>query len=493
MKKKLLTRLIVIILIGLAFSLGWLKGTHNHEQERIVVSQTEEAEHSHEPAPGEDKVQYTCGMHPWIIVDEPGICPICQMDLTPLKKTVAGGTKAGGERTIKYWVSPMDPTFIRDEPGKSPMGMDLVPVYEDEVVTGSLISIDPVTQQNMGIRTAQVEPRNLTRLIRTSGLIDYEEPRQYAVNTKIDGWIEKLYINETGIAVKKGQPLLEIYSPELVAAQDEFLLALKNYQQLKDSPYEEIASGAKRLLEASKNKLKLWDISAKQLKRLQSSGQVRRTLTLYAPYGGIVTSKQATEGSFIKSGSQLFNIADLSKIWVFADIYESELPLVHEGQKAEIILPFVGDKRINGTVSTIYPYVDPRTRTVKARIDLDNSNFELRPDMYVNVRLHSEPLTAALSVPAEAVINSGEKQTVFVRTMDGRFEPRLVKTGLLSDDGYLQIIQGVTAKDVVVTSAQFLLDSESQLQEAIQKMLEPQTAPVPAPEAAETEQLEDLF
>ena len=492
MKKKLLTRLIVIILIGLAFSLGWFKGTHNHEQERIVVSQAD-TEHSHEPAEGEDKIQYTCGMHPWIIVDEPGTCPICQMDLTPLKKTDTAGTKASGERTIKYWVAPMDPTFIRDEPGKSPMGMDLVPVYEDEVVTGSMISIDPVTQQNMGIRTAQVERRNLTRLIRTSGLIDYEEPRQYAVNTKIDGWIEKLYINETGVSVKKGQPLLEIYSPELVAAQDEFLLALKNYQQLKESPYQEISSGAESLLEASKKKLKLWDISARQLERLQSSGQVRRTLTLYAPYGGIVTSKQATEGSFIKSGSQLFSIADLSKIWVFADIYESELSLVKVGQKAEIILPFVGDKRISGTISTIYPYVDPRTRTVKARIDLDNSGLELRPDMYVNVRLHSAPLTDVLSVPSEAVINSGEKQTLFVRTMDGRFEPRLVKTGLLGDDGYLQIVQGVTPNDVVVTSAQFLLDSESQLQEAIQKMLEPAKTPVPTTDAAETENLDDLF
>ncbi len=493
MKKKFLTRFIVIILIGLAFSLGWLKGSHNHEQERIVVSQTDNPEHSHEPAPGEEKVQYTCGMHPWIIVDEPGICPICQMDLTPLKKDTASA-QPSGERKIKYWVAPMDPTYIRDEPGKSPMGMDLVPVYEDETVTGALISIDPVTQQNMGIRTAQVERRDLSRIIRTSGLIDYEEPRQYTVNTKIDGWIEKLYINETGVQVKKGQPLLEIYSPELVAAQEEYLLALRNHRQLGDSPYPEIKEGAERLLSASEKRLKLWDISSQQLSRLQQSGKVRRTLTLYAPYAGIVTSKQATEGSFTKSGSSLLTIADLSKIWVFADIYESELPLVSEGQKAEIILPFVGDKRISGTVSTIYPYVDPRTRTVKARIDLDNRDLELRPDMYVNVRLHSEPLTDVLSVPAEAVINSGEKQTLFVRTMNGRFEPRLVKTGLLSDDGYLEIKQGVSASDVVVTSAQFLLDSESQLQEAIQKMLEPVAAAEPSASPEENqENLDDLF
>ncbi len=493
MKSKLVTRAIVIVLIGLAFSLGWLRGTHNHQNEVAVVSPAENSNHTHDVAPGEEKVQYTCGMHPWIIVDEPGTCPICQMELTPLKKTNTTETKASAERKIKYWVAPMDPTYIRDEPGKSPMGMDLVPVYEDETVTGSQISIDPVTRQNMGIRTAKVERRKLSREIRTNGLIDYEEPRQYSVNTKIDGWIEKLYINETGVTVKKGQPLLEIYSPELVSAQEEYLLALKNYQQIKDSPYPEISSGAERLLEASKTRLKLWDISAQQLKQLQRSGTVRRTLTLYAPYAGTVTSKQATEGSFTKSGTTLFSIADLSKIWVFADIYESDLQLVKEGQHADILLPFVGDKQISGTVSILYPYVDPRTRTIKARIDLDNRDFDLRPDMFVNVRLKTQPLQDALAIPAEAVINSGEKQTVIVLDQNGRFEPRLVKTGLLGDDGYLQIRQGLTDKDTVVTSAQFLIDSESQLQEAIQKMLEPVAAAQPAAAPESQENLDDLF
>jgi len=460
MNKKLLTRLVVIVLVGLAFFLGWLKGNHNHEQNIPVVGQAENSDQSH--------------------------------DLKPGKKTTASG-KPAAERKIKYWVAPMDPTFIRDEPGKSPMGMDLVPVYEDEVSTEATISIDPVTRQNMGIRTARVERRNLSKEIRTNGLINYEEPRQYSVNTKLDGWIEKLYINETGIKVKKGQPLLDIYSPELVSAQEEYLLALKNYQQLKDSPYPEISEGAKTLLAASEKRLQLWDISPAQLQQLKSSGTVRRSLTLYAPYTGIVTSKQANEGSFIKSGSLLFTIADLSKIWVFADIYESELPLVKPGQHADIILPFVGDKQISGTVSILYPYVDPRTRTVKARIDLDNSDLDLRPDMYVNVRLKTQPLKDALAIPAEAVINSGEKQTVIVRDPDGRFEPRLVKTGMLGDDGYLQIKEGVTADEVVVTSAQFLIDSESQLQEAIQKMLEPTPAAEPAPTPESQEKLEDLF
>ena len=406
------------------------------------------------------------------------------------QETAGTATKGDGERKIKYWVAPMDPTFIRDEPGKSPMGMDLVPVYEDEVKTGSTISVDPVTAQNMGVRTAYASRRDLTREIRTSGLVAYEEPRQYAVNTKFDGWIEKLFVNETGAPVKQGAPLLEIYSPALVSLQEEYLLAYNNARQLEKSDYPEVRDGAVRLLDATRQKLKLWDISARQIAQLEKTGQVRRTLTLYAQFGGIVTTKAVDQGAFVKAGSPLLQIADLSRIWVFADIYENELPLVTKGQHADIILPFVGDKQISGTVSTIYPYVDPRTRTVKARIDLDNSSLELRPDMFVNVRLHSEPRQNVLAVPAEAVINSGEKQTLFISLGEGRFEPRRVETGLLGDDGWLEIKEGLSGGELVVTSAQFLLDSESQLQEAIQKMLAPES---PEPEPVSDAELDDLF
>ncbi|RMF45669.1 MAG: biotin/lipoyl-binding protein, partial [Deltaproteobacteria bacterium] len=195
-------------------------------------------------------------MHPMVIVDEPGTCPICGMDLIPLKQGTAGGdTGAKKERKIKYWVAPMDPTYIRDEPGKSPMGMDLVPVYEDEATGGSVISIDPVTIQNMGVRTTKVERRYMHRTVRTVGLVTYQEPRQYSVNSKIDGWIEKLHVAENGQKVKKGQALLEIYSPDLVSAQEEFLLALENRDRLADSPFPEISEGAKSLLEASRRRL----------------------------------------------------------------------------------------------------------------------------------------------------------------------------------------------------------------------------------------------
>ncbi|MEJ2471905.1 MAG: efflux RND transporter periplasmic adaptor subunit [Desulfuromonadales bacterium] len=440
--------------------------------------------------------QYTCGMHPMIITDEPGLCPICNMELTPLKPagSAADDTPAG-ERKIKYWVAPMDPSYIRDEPGKSPMGMDLVPVYEDEAATGAVITIDPVTSQNMGVRTAPVERRDLTRTVRTVGLVDYEEPKQYAVNSKIDGWVERLYVNQTGQFVKRGEPLLAIYSPALVSAQEEFLLAQDNRSSLAESPFPAIAEGADRLLEASRRRLKLWDITDRQIARLESTGQVQKTLTLYAPYDGVVTMKMVREGQFIKSGMELMELSDISNVWVYADIYEYELPWVEVGQKATIILPYVGKDPISAEVSTIYPYVEPKTRTVKARFDIDNPNFTLKPDMYVNVRLATEPVRDALAVPAEAVLHSGEDKTVFVALGKGKFEPRRVKTGLQSDDGYIEIVQGLLPGEVVVTSAQFMLDSESKLREAIQKMLEPQpaTTATDAPTKGAKGDLESLF
>ena len=441
--------------------------------------------------------KYTCGMHPMIITDEPGLCPICNMDLTPLKP---GGSseKPAGERKIKYWVAPMDPTFIRDEPGKSPMGMDLVPVYEDEAASGSIISVDPVTSQNMGVRLALATRRDLSRTVRTVGLVGYEEPKQYSINSKIDGWVERLYVNQTGQFVKRGSALLEIYSPELVSAQEEFLLAYGNSQSLANSPFPSIADGAKRLLDSSRRRLQLWDISDRQISRLEKTGQVAKTLTLYAPYDGIVTMKMVREGQFIKGGMELLMLSDISKVWVYADIYEYEMPWVKVGQTARIILPFVGSEPIESEVSYIYPYVEPKTRTVKARFDIDNPDFVLKPDMYVNVRLDTQPVENALTVPAEAVLHSGEVQTVFVALGNGKFEPRQVRTGLQSEDGHIEIKQGLLEGEHVVTSAQFMLDSESKLREAIQKMLEPQAPPAAQHahsehEATGDEDLDSLF
>ena len=482
----------VCIIVGLGLSLT-MTG-HNPGQSRALVELAAPASVEAAEPSGQ---KYTCGMHPFIITDAPGLCPICNMDLTPLKTT--GGTataKPPGERKIKYWVAPMDPTFIRDEPGKSPMGMDLVPVYEGQAASGSIIAIDPVTSQNMGVRTAPVTRKDLSRTIRTVGLIGYEEPKQYSINSKIDGWVERLHVNQIGQFVKKGAPLLEIYSPALVSAQEELLLARNNSLSLAESPFPTIADGAKRLLEASRRRLKLWDISDRQIARLEKTGEVAKSLTLYAPYNGVVTTKMVREGQFIKGGMELLTVSDISKVWVYADIYEYEMPWVKVGQKARIILPYVGSQPIESTVSYIYPFVEPKTRTVKARFDISNPDFTLKPDMYVNVRLESEPVKNALTVPVEAVLHSGEKKTVFVALGEGKFEPREVRTGVQNEAGDLEIVQGVLEGEQVVISAQFMLDSESKLREAIQKMLEPEAPSAEQsvnPGAKEAKGLDDLF
>lgn len=481
-------KIFVILAIVAALGGGYMLGAHQH---------ADHSEGTDAASSESEKTQYTCGMHPFIIQDKPGNCPICGMKLTPMKPGTGGGQAAKAERKIKYWQAPMDPTYIRKEPGKSPMGMDLVPVYEDEATTGGGIQIDPVTTQNMGVRTEAVLRRDLSRTVRTVGLVTYEEPKQYSINSKIEGWVERLHVNQEGQAVKKGQPLMEIYSPELVAAQQEYLLAVQNGKRLGQSPFAEIGEGAKRLLEASRNRLTYWDISEKQIGALEQSGEVRKTLTLYSPYSGVVTMKKVVEGMRVMPGEELLQVSDLSKIWVNADIYEYELPWVKVGQSAEVEMSFAPEKVLKGKISYIYPYLEGETRTAKARIELPNPGFELKPDMYANIRISTGAVKGALAIPINAVLNSGKGQTVFVAQGEGRFEPRVVKTGVSDESGFVQVLTGLSEGDAVVISAQFMLDSESKLREAIQKMTEPKTEEHQehqgqAP-AAKKEALNDLF
>jgi membrane fusion protein, copper/silver efflux system len=492
MKKRAVVISTLLVLLVVLAGLFWFAWQFASERKKEISS-------SDSSVPAVEVVKYVCGMHPFVVKDEPGNCPICGMELTPTKEGGTGGSeKTSADRKIKYWAAPMDPTYIREKPGKSPMGMDLVPVYEDESASGSVISIDPVTSQNMGIRTARVVRRDLNRTIRTVGLVNYEESRQYAVNSKVSGWIEKLHVNETGATVKKGDPLLDIYSPQLVSAQEEFLLALKNVASAEKSGSSSLAERSGRLYESSRKRLKLWDISDWQINRLEKSGKVKKTLTLYSSYDGIVSAKMAYEGMFAKPGMELFQISDISRVWVFADIYEYELPWIEVGQEAEIILPFVGQKKIKARIDYLYPYVEPRTRTVKARLDLKNVEFELKPDMFVNVRLKSRTVRNVLTVPGEAVLRSGEKETVFIALDEGKFEPREVITGLQSEDGAIEITQGLFEGEKVVTSAQFMLDSESNLREAIRKMLEPEKEPAAMDHSghdmkSDSADMEDLF
>jgi len=468
----------LVLLLAVALVAGYFLGASRHVSHVGTVQDGEKTAAT-------VKTQYTCGMHPFIIQDEPGNCPICGMKLTPLKP--GAEATAATERKVKHWVSPMDPGYVREEPGKDYMGHDLVPVYEGPA--GSGVVIDPVTAQNMGIRTASVERRDLARTLRAVGLVTYEESRQFSINSKIEGWIERLYVNQTGQAVRKGQPLLEIFSPELVTAQQEYLLALDNSRRLANSPFPEIADGSRRLLEAARTRLAYWDISTAQVQELERTRQLRKTLTLYSNFGGVVTDKKAFEGMRIMAGEELLQVSDLSRVWVNVDIYEYELPWVKVGQAVEVEIPFAVGKALPGKIAFIYPYLQNETRTIKARIELSNPDLELKPDMYANVRIKTQAMTGALAIPENAVLKSGKGQTVFVARGEGRFEPRSVETGITDDAGFVQILSGLGEGEEVVTSAQFMLDSESRLREAIQKMTAPRT-PAGASGGAE---LDDLF
>jgi Cu(I)/Ag(I) efflux system membrane fusion protein/cobalt-zinc-cadmium efflux system membrane fusion protein len=378
-------------------------------------------------------------------------------------------------KKIKYWTSPMDPTYISTEPGKSPMGMDLVPVYEEEGEAkepASTIRIDPVTMQNMGVRFGRVQRKALIKNIRTVGNVIYDETKMFRVNTKFSGWIEKLYVNFVGEDAKKGQPLFEIYSPELVTAQEEYLLALNQYSRLSNSSYPRVREGSRRLLEASHTRLRYWDLTDKQIAQIGKTGRVQKTLTIYSPATGVVTQKDAFEGHFVKEGEHQYEIVDLSSVWVDVDVYEYELPWVRKGMAAEMDLSYIPGKRFEGKVLFIYPYLDPKPRTAKLRLAFPNPGYQLKPGMYANIDLKSVVSEDSLVIPQEAVIDSGVRKIVFVALGEGKFQPRNVNIGLEGNDNEFQVLEGLSEGEEIVLSAQFMLDSESRLREAIQKMLE---------------------
>ena len=378
-------------------------------------------------------------------------------------------------KKIKYWAAPMDPTYIRNEPGKSPMGMDLVPVYEEEGEVKdptSVIRIDPATMQNMGVRLARVERKRLIKTIRTYGTVTYNEGKIYTVTTKFNGWIEKLYVNFVGDKVKKGQPLFDIYSPDLVNAQQEYLLAVQQCGSLCKSQYPSIREGAKRLIEASRTRLRYWDLTDGQIDRIRKSGKIRKTLTIFSPASGVVIKKDAFDGHHVKAGEHQYVIADLSTVWVDVDIYEYELPWVRQGMSADMELSYIPGKRFKGKVLYVYPYLEKKTRTAKLRLKFDNPVYQLKPGMYANIFLKPAVSRDSLVIPQEAVIDSGVRKVVFIHLGKGRFQPREVKVGVEGDENQFQILEGLREGQQIVVSAQFMLDSESRLQEAIKKMLD---------------------
>lgn len=380
-------------------------------------------------------------------------------------------------KKILYWRAPMDPTYISDKPGKSPMGMDLIPVYEGDadVSAGPTIAIDPVTMQNMGVKTAKVEVRDLYRDIRTVGHLDYDEDKLSRINVKFSGWVEKLFASETGEPVRKGEPLLEIYSPDLVSTQEEYLLALRNQQRLAKSTNATISEGANSLLESARRRLLYWDITEKQIQRLETSDAIQKTMTVYSPVDGIVVGKHVEEGMRVGPGMDLYRVADLTSIWVYGHIFEYEVPWIKIGEKVQLELPYLPGEVFEGRVQYVYPYLDPKTRDVKIRVELPNPGLKLKPEMYANIQIRSRVGENVVVVPDESIIRSGKRNVVFVSLGGGKFEPRDVVLGAEGGDGYYEVLAGVQPGEDVVVSAQFLLDSESRLKEAIQKMLETRT------------------
>ena len=392
------------------------------------------------------------------------------------------------EQKVAYWRAPMNPTEIYDKPGKSAMGMDLVPVYDDELVGGVVISIDPVVQQNMGIRTAAVAKGPLVHTIRAYGHVTYDETRTAQLSPKFSGWIEELYVDFTGKFVQKDEPLFTIFSPELFSAQEEYRIAYRSMSRQTDPQSRDMLASARRRLE-------YFDIPESEIQAIEQTGDVKKNVLIRSPFSGLVIDKNAVEGMNVKAGITVYTIADLSRVWVEAHIFEYELPWVKEGQEAVMTLPYLPGKVFYGKVAYVYPYLQRKTRDVVIRLEFENADLALKPDMYADVRIKATQEGEGMLIPSEAIIRSGERNIVFVVREKGRFAPREITPGLVLENDTVQVLEGLAPGDRVVTSGQFLLDSESKLKEAIQKMTErtPATSkPVPIDSPSDRE-AEDFF
>lgn len=365
-------------------------------------------------------------------------------------------TSDNAEREVLYWVAPMDPNYRRDEPGKSPMGMDLVAVYADETdaVPGT-VKIDPALVNNLGVRTTVAELGTLSRRIETVGYIGYDEDTLQHVHTRVDGWIEKLAATATGDPVKKGQLLFELYSPTLVNAQQEFLAALR--------------SSNAALRNASRDRLAALGVTAGEIARIEKKRTVSQRVRVYAEADGVIAHLGVREGIFVTPATEVMSIARLDRVWVIAEVYERQAAWVEPGQLAEVELDYIPGRRWQGTVDYIYPELDAVTRTLKVRIRFDNEGEVLRPNMFARVTLLAAATEAVVHVPREALIRGGNVDRVVLSLGGGRFRSQAVETGIESGTR-VAIRNGLAAGDRIVTSGQFLIDSESDIESALSRM-----------------------
>lgn len=379
----------------------------------------------------------------------------------------AMGTPAKAERKILYYRNPMGLPDTSPVPKKDPMGMDYIAVYDGEEPAGSATELKISTEkvQKLGVRIESAAMRVLDRQLRAAGRVEPDERKTFSISPKFEGYVEKLHVNVTGQAVTRGQPLFEVYSPELVSAQREYAIAAQGVQALQGGN-EETRRGMQSLADASLARLKNWDISEEQIKSLASQQESRRTLTFRSPVSGIVSEKKAIQGMRFEPGESLYQITDLSSVWVIADVFEQDIGQLKLGSKASVSIPAYPDKRFQGTVSYIYPSLNTETRTIPVRVELSNPQLLLKPAMFAQVEVSTGAGTPVLTVPNSAVIDSGKRALVLVQRAEGRFEPREVKLGARGEQ-YIQVLEGLQANEDVVVAANFLIDAESNLKAAV--------------------------
>lgn len=400
---------------------------------------------------------WTCPMHPEIQEDEPGSCPICGMDLHPVREDDDDHEEhtehQHTEREIEYWTCPMHPEIQEDEPGSCPIcGMDLTPIYKDDdiemdpEVIGSL-RITPVQQQLIGVQYDSVQKRNLTRTVRTVGHVATDERRETEVTIRVSGYVEKTHVAETGVKVRRGDPLVTIYSPDLVSSQEDYLIALN--------------SNNTNLIQRARERLRLLLMPESEIRRLEEKGESLLEVTLTAPFNGVVLKKNVRDGMRITPGMMLYEIVALDNVWLLADIYEEDLPFIREGQRATFDLQGRPGNNFEGHVTLIHPDINPRTRTLPVRIEVPNPDGSIRLDQYGWVTFHDE-LDEVLSVHRDAVLITGKRAVVFREAGNGRFELVEVHLGARANE-YYHVLHGLDEGDRVVTSGRFFLDAESRL------------------------------
>ena len=378
--------------------------------------------------------------------------------------------RAGEEKEILYWVAPMDPNYRRDKPGKSPMGMDLIPFYSGADEGGSSVRISPVVVQNLGVRTSKAELTRLWRGIDTVGYVDYDESKVSHIHLRTEGWIETLAVESEGERVKKGDFLFDVYSPKLVNAQEELVTAL--------------SSGNQGLIRATKERLSALGISSSQINKLQKDKKVKQRISIYAPQDGVVSVLPVREGMFVKPSQKVMTLGDLSSVWLLAEVFERQSQWVEVGQDAEVTLSYIPGKSWNGKVEYIYPSLDPKTRTLKVRLRFENPGERLKPNMYANVKIYGGAKENTIVIPLEGLIRTGREERVILSLGDGRFEARNVEAGIESGN-YVEILDGVREGDDIVISGQFLIDSESSMRASLNRMTNPEDKVISSDESPE--------